>query len=240
MIDPARSFDRAADEYEAARPDYPIALLDALPVPPDATVLDIGAGTGKLTRVLARRYAHVIAVEPLDNMRAILERVVPDAESHPGSADAIPLPDASVDAVFAAQAFHWFATDAVVAEIARVLKPGGVFADVFNESDHSPEFPDAYKARLDALFAQPRTGAEDDQRVAVIERGPFTQMRVDTVDHAQVQDRDSVLRFMQSISYVAKLPDDERTALMHELGSLLPEGTYSFPIVATARWAVRV
>jgi SAM-dependent methyltransferase len=240
VIDPARSFDRAAEEYEAARPGYPIELLEALPVHSDATVLDLGAGTGKLTRVLARRYARVIAVEPLDNMRAILERVVPEAEAHAGSADNIPLPDASVDAVFAAQAFHWFATDAVVAEIARVLKPGGIFADVFNESDHSPAFPTEYRERLDALFAQPRTGAEDDERVAVIERGPFTQMRVDTVDHEQVHDRESVLRFMQSISYVAKLPDDQREELMDELGSLLPEGTYAFPIVATARWATRL
>jgi ubiquinone/menaquinone biosynthesis C-methylase UbiE len=239
VIDPARSFDRAAEEYEAARPDYPIALLDALPVTADATVLDLGAGTGKLTRVLARRYAHVIAVEPLDNMRAILERVVPDAEPRAGSADAIPLPDASVDAVFAGQAFHWFATDEVVAEIARVLRSGGVFADVFNDNDGESTLPPAYKARLEQIFAQPRTGAEDDERIAVIERGPFTQMRVATVKHEQLQDRDSVLRFMRSISYVAKLPDDEREALMDELASLLPEGEYRFPMVATARWAVR-
>lgn len=240
MIDPARSFDRAAEEYEAARPDYPIELLDALPVAADATVLDLGAGTGKLTRVLARRYAHVVAVEPLDNMRAILERVVPEAETKPGSAEGIPLPDAAVDAVFAGQAFHWFATDAAVAEISRVLRPGGVFADVFNESDHSPDLPPAYRERIDAIFAGPRTGAEDDERVAVIERGPFTETHIDTVQHEQVQDRDSVLRFMRSISYVAKLPDDEREALMAELGSLLPDGTYTFPIIATARWAVRL
>ena len=240
MIDPARSFDRAAEEYEAARPGYPVELLDALPLPAAATVLDLGAGTGKLTRVLARRYANVVAVEPLDNMRAILERVVPEADVHPGSADAIPLADSSVDAVFAAQAFHWFATDAAVTEIARVLRPGGVFADVFNESDHSPDLPAPYVERLDALFAQPRSGAEDDERVAVIERGPFTQMRIDTVEHEQVQDRDSLLRFMRSISYVAKLPDDEREALMDELASLLPEGTYTFPIVATVRWATKL
>ena len=239
-VHPSRSFDRAAEEYEANRPDYPDAVLEHVPVGSDAEVLDVGAGTGKLTRVLARRYAHVIAVEPLDNMRAILERVVPSAEAHAGSADAIPLPDASVDAVFAAQAFHWFATDAAVAEIARVLRPGGVFADVFNEGENSPDVPPAYQARLDALFAQPRSGAEDDERVAVIERGPFTQMRVDTAKHAQEQDRDSVLRFMRSISYVAKLPDDERETLMDELGSLLPEGTYTFPMIATARWATRL
>jgi SAM-dependent methyltransferase len=190
--------------------------------------------------VLARRYAHVIAVEPLDNMRAILQRVVPQAEAHAGSADAIPLADASVDAVFAAQAFHWFATDTAVAEIARVLRPGGVFADVFNEGEHSPDVPQAYRERLDELFAEPRTGAEDDERVAVIERGPFTQMRVDTLRHEQVQDRDSALRFLRSISYIAKLPDDEREATMAEFGALLPEGSYRFPMTATVRWATRL
>jgi len=205
-----------------------------------ATVLDLGAGTGKLTRVLARRYARVLAVEPLDGMRTILERVVPEAEAFAGGAESIPLPAASVDAVFAGQAFHWFATDAAVAEIARVLRPGGVFADVFNEGEESPDLPPEYKQRLEAIFAGPRTGAEDDQRIAVIERGPFRDLHTDTVAHEQVQTRDSCLTFMRSISYVAKLPDDEREALMAELGALLPPGDYRFPMVATARWAVRV
>jgi ubiquinone/menaquinone biosynthesis C-methylase UbiE len=239
-VDPARSFDRAAVEYEEARPSYPDELVDLLPIPRDATVLDLGAGTGKLTRVLARRYARVIAVEPLDGMRTILERVVPDAEALAGSAESIPLPDASVDAVFAAQAFHWFATDEAVAEIARVLRPGGVFADVFNDTEESPDLPAAYKAKLDEIFSELRTGAQDDVRAAVIERGPFRDMRIDTVAHEQVQSRESCLTFMRSISYVAKRPEEEREALMGELGALLPPGEYRFPMVATVRWAVRV
>jgi ubiquinone/menaquinone biosynthesis C-methylase UbiE len=202
-------------------------------------VLDLGAGTGKLTRVLARRYAKVYAVEPLDGMRAILERVVPAAEALDGSADAIPLPDASVDAVFAAQAFHWFATDAAVAEIARVLRPGGVFADVFNETREPSPLPAEYRAKLDEVFSGPRGGAEDDQRIAVIERGPFRDLRTDTAEHEQVQSREQCLTFMRSISYVAKLPPDEREALMSELGALLPPGDYRFSMAATARWAVR-
>jgi SAM-dependent methyltransferase len=239
VIDPARSFDRAATEYEAARPTYPDALLELLPVDVSATVLDLGAGTGKLTRVLARRYAKVIAVEPLDNMRAILARVVPQAEALTGSAEQIPLPEASVDAVFAAQAFHWFATDAAVAEIARVLRPGGVFADVYNESEEPSPLPEAYKARIAEIFAEPRTGAEDDEREAVIRRGPFGELHLDSVVHEQVQDRESVLAFMRSISYVAKRPEAKREALMAELGALLPEGDYVFPMRASVRWAVR-
>jgi SAM-dependent methyltransferase len=239
VIDPARSFDRAAAEYEAARPTYPDALLELLPVDASATVLDLGAGTGKLTRVLARRYAKVIAVEPLDGMRAILARVVPQAEALAGSAEQIPLPDASVDAVFAAQAFHWFATDAAVAEIARVLRPGGVFADVYNDSEEPSPLPEAYKERIAAIFAEPRTGAEDDEREAVIRRGPFGELHVDSVVHEQVQDRDSVLAFMRSISYVAKRPEAEREALMAELGALLPERDYVFPMRASVRWAIR-
>jgi trans-aconitate methyltransferase len=101
VIDPARSFDRAAVQYERARPGYPAELLDLLPLTPDAEVLDLGAGTGKLTRILVERYRRAIAVEPLDGMRAILEDVVPAAESMAGWAESIPLPDASVDGVFA-------------------------------------------------------------------------------------------------------------------------------------------
>src|SRR5262249_26950580 len=106
VIDPARSFDRAAVQYERARPGYPAELLDLLPLGADAEVLDLGAGTGKLTRVLVDRYPRVVAVEPLDNMRAILEDVVPAAESIAGWAESIPVPDASGGGRFAGQALH--------------------------------------------------------------------------------------------------------------------------------------
>jgi len=153
VIDPARSFELAAEEYEATRPSYPDEVLDLLPVANDAVVLDLGAGTGKLTRVLARRYARVTAVEPLDGMRGILERVVPGVEALAGSAEQIPLGDASVDAVFAAQAFHWFDHERAVAEIGRVLRPGGILALVWNGPDASRPnpLPPAYLAYLGEL-----------------------------------------------------------------------------------------
>jgi len=142
----AGSFERAAEEYERGRPGYAKPALDAVDVSPDAVVLDLAAGTGKLTRQLVPRFARVIAVEPLDGMRAVLERPVPDAEALKGSADAIPLEDDAVDAVFVAEAFHWFANETAVREIARVLRPRGVLAILFN---HDPD-----RTRLLAQLAE--------------------------------------------------------------------------------------
>jgi SAM-dependent methyltransferase len=240
LIDPARSFDRAAEAYEAARPSYLDVLLALLPLGPEATVLDLGAGTGKLTRVLAQRYARVLAVEPLDGMRAILERVVPEAEAFAGSAEDIPLPDGAVDGVFAAQAFHWFATDDAVAEIARVLRPGGIFADVWNETEEPSPLPEAYQSRVGQLFAEtPVIGTHDERRIDVVRRGPFGEPQLRTVQHEQVQDRESTLALLTSVSMIARRPEDERTALMAELGALLPEGEYRFTLRASVRFAVR-
>jgi SAM-dependent methyltransferase len=241
VIDPARSFDRAAAEYERTRPDYPDAVLESLPVPPEATVLDVGAGTGKLTRVLARRYARVIAVEPLNGMRSILERAVPGVEALAGRAEEIPLPDASVDAVFAAQAFHWFANDAAVAEIARVLHPGGLFCLVWNSADESrpSPLPQAYRDYLDELRAEKSAG-DGPPFAEVIGRGPFGEVHESSVAHDHVLDRQGLLDNARSVSWIASRPDDEHERVLGRLGELLPEGTYSIPNLANVLWAVRI
>jgi len=241
LIARARSFDRAAEAYEAARPSYPDALLELVPLPRRATVLDLAAGTGKLTRVLVRRYARVLAVEPLDGMRSILEAVVPQAESRAGSAEAIPLPDGAVDGVFAAQAFHWFATDQAVGEIARVLRPGGVFVDVWNETVDPSPLPDGYRERVEAFFdSAPKTGVTLEDRADAVARGPFGDPQHALVRHEQRQSRAAVLEHLSSVSAVAHLPVEEGAALLAELGALLPEGEYVFHIEANARWAVRL
>jgi SAM-dependent methyltransferase len=238
VIDRARSFDRAAEAYESARPSYPDALLDHLPLGPDAGVLDLGAGTGKLTRVLVGRYARVVAVEPLDGMRAILERVVPDAESLAGSAEAIPLRDASVDGVFAVTAFHWFANDDAVAEIGRVLRPGGVFAWIWNDTIEPQPLPEPYAARFREVEheagGEPRT---DGELKAAMQGGPFGELQTGTVLHEQVQDRVGVLAYASSTSAVARRAD--AAAVLAELGDLLPEGAYRFAMRANVTWAVR-
>ena len=130
------SFGAAATEYAEHRPDYaPAAVRWALAMAPGPRVLDLGAGTGKLTAALVAAGAEVVAVEPDPQMLAQLRRELPDVPALPGSAEAIPLPDASVDAVVAGHALHWFDMAVAGPEIARVLAPGGVLAGLWNVLD---------------------------------------------------------------------------------------------------------
>src|SRR3954454_13116307 len=120
------SFGPAAADYERVRPSYPGSAVAWLVGTEPQRVLDLGAGTGKLTRVIVALGHDVVAVEPLPEMRAELSAALPTVETHAGSAEAIPLADASVDAVVVGQAFHWFDQARAVPELARVLRPGGV------------------------------------------------------------------------------------------------------------------
>lgn len=240
MIEPSRSFDRAAVQYEQARPGYPDGVLDLLPLDADAVVLDLGAGTGKLTRLLTSRYARVVAVEPLDGMRAILEERVPGAESHAGTAEAIPLPDASVDAVFAGQAFHWFANDEAVTEIARVLRPGGVLCLVWNESAAPSPLPEPYRAYLRTLHLPSLDEVQSGPTWGeVVARGSFGELEEAVVDHEQRQERGDVLAFAQSVSWIAHRPEAERGRIMRDLDALLPAGPFAFPMQANVNWTRR-
>ncbi len=152
MSEPGRSFDETAPTYAAVRPAYPQAALDWL-VPdwlvpdwlvPDGTrrVLDLGAGTGKLTRQLADLGLDVVAVEPWLQGAAELAEWVPEAELRLGAAEDLPLPDACVDAVFVGSAFHWFEHGTALAEIRRVLRPGGTFGLIATDpTTRSPGSP---------------------------------------------------------------------------------------------------
>src|SRR4051812_14642008 len=123
----ARGFTAGADAYERSRPDYPAAavaeIVERLDLRPGRTIVDLGAGTGKLTRLLVPSGARIIAVEPLDAMRAKLAMTAPSADAIAGTAEAIPLPDGSVDGVTCGQAFHWFDARRAFAELHRVVRP---------------------------------------------------------------------------------------------------------------------
>ena len=231
----ARSFHRAAEEYERGRPGWPAEVLDLVPVADDSTVLDLGAGTGKLTRILAGRYRRVLALEPLDELRAILAERVPSAKPLPGVAEAIPLGDAEVGAVFAAQSFHWFANEVALAEIARVLRPGGVFARLWNEALEPSPLPDAYRRRLSDLHDEMRPSEIPDD---VFDGTPFGESSEGAIDHEQISTRDDVLAFAASVSWVANR--DDRDEVLAELAEMLPEGDYVFRMRAHVEWAHRV
>ena len=131
----ASSFASVADAYERARPEYPDDAVRWLVGDEPADVVDLGAGTGKLTRRLVALGHRVTAVEPLAEMLEHLRLAAPEARAVTGSAEQIPLPDASADVVVSAQAFHWFDHQAALPEMARILRPGGRVALVWNTRD---------------------------------------------------------------------------------------------------------
>jgi ubiquinone/menaquinone biosynthesis C-methylase UbiE len=243
---PPDAFGNSAREYELGRPRWPQELIDRvvreLELKADATVLDLGAGTGKLTRDLVPRFARVLAVEPDDAMRNVLREVVPQAEPLDGSAEAIPLGADSVDAVFTAEAFHWFASDETVAEIARVLRPRGGLAIFWNVEFGEPEpsMGDAVEAVLDEAFA--RGGAPGIGKVLSgawrrpLEASAFGPMQEAEAEREVVRDRERWLATMLSVSSIASQSDEERLTLATRLRELVPDVEYRWRIRTIAYW----
>lgn len=134
-------YSKASDTYQSGRPTYPKQLIhwlcDTLQINPDMTVMDLGAGTGKFTYILADTGAKIIAVEPVAEMLGKLQTAMPKVQTIQAAATKIPLDDESVDVVICAQAFHWFASAEVLAEIRRVLKPDGYLGLVWNVRNES-------------------------------------------------------------------------------------------------------
>ena len=205
-------------------------------------MLDLAAGTGKLTRLLVTRFARVIAVEPLDGMRAYLEELVPEADALAGEAEAIPLPDASVDAIFVGEAFHWFGGPAAVAEIARVLRPGGTLVLMWNErgGPTRPPLPEAYRSRIrERRVATAAWPYGDGKWRPAVEAGPFGPIEQVSVASVHELDRDTMLASVRSWSWIANLSEEEREAELRALGELLPEGSWTIPIRVDVFWARR-
>jgi SAM-dependent methyltransferase len=222
-------FDAVAEDYEFGRAGWPPEVVDGVA---GEVVLDLAAGTGKLTRLLVERFPRVIAVEPLAGMRAVLERVVPEAESLEGTAEAIPLPDASVDAAFVAEAFHWFDAAAAARELARVLRPGGMLRLVFNvwKGPFRPSLGPEARRLLERMG--PGGGAKI--RAGEWKRGfdslPFTPLQERHLDHEDVADRDRVVAHLVSTSSAGELGESERRVLGAELRAAIPVGGYRVEI----------
>jgi SAM-dependent methyltransferase len=153
----ARSFQQTGRDYDRYRPSFPPQAVDALVPTRVPALLDLGAGTGKLTELVRDRAERVFAVDPSERMLSVLHEKLPFVAALRGTAEAIPLPDASVDAVVVAQAFHWFDRDAATAEIARVLRRGGTLGLVWNRST-----PDCTWDWACGHVAHPRAASDED------------------------------------------------------------------------------
>ena len=203
------AFGGAAEDYARGRPSYPLeAVIWALPLGA-RQVLDLGAGTGRLTERLLAVGMDVVAVEPLENMR---RHIPAAADARDGTAEAIPLADGSVDAVVAGQAFHWFDIPRAMAEIFRVLRPGGTVGLFWNMLDDREPWVHAFATAIVAeerLTAMPG-GADPPYRDVAGMSDPERRM----FPHAERYDADRLAAFVRSRSQTILLPADERTALL--------------------------
>lgn len=219
-----RGFQAGAAAYERGRPGYPgdaLRWLAArLDLRPRRTVLDVGAGTGKLTRELVATGATVLAVEPVLAMRAILERLVPEARALDGTAEALPVEARSVDAITAAAAFHWFEAPAALAEFARVLRPGGRFALLWNRRRSDEPVHQAIDAIIEPHRGPTRSHLDGSWRGEVERTGRFRLVAEQRVPFEQVLDRAGLLDRIGSISFVAALPDGDREEVLTRVRTL--------------------
>src|ERR1700750_267595 len=216
--DARRGFGSAADAYERGRPGYPAKAIRwlerRLELGPGRTVVDVGAGTGKLTRELVSSGATVVAVEPVPAMRAVLEETAPEATALDGTAAALPLGGGSVDAVVVAQAFHWFDAPVALAEFHRVLRPQGRFALIWNRRLREQplwraisEITEPYRHDTPAYY-------RGEWRQPVAATSLFT--RVDELETPLEQelDGDELVDRIGSTSFIAALPDPERSGVL--------------------------
>jgi SAM-dependent methyltransferase len=232
----ARSFELVADLYERARPGYPPEavewIAERLELQPGRTVLDLGAGTGKLTRALLETGARVIAVEPGDAMRAELERATPGAEALRGSAEDIPLPTASVDAIAVGQAFHWFRHDVAIPELRRVLRRGGGVALLWNSRDREAPLHKEI-GDLIAPFVPPGRVPPEEWSRELCESVLFGPLEERRFPFVQVLDEDLLAERIASVSFIAAAPPTARRELDEQLRRVAQRlgGRVDFPYV---------
>jgi len=254
------SFGAAAAAYAEHRPGYAEAAVrwalepvrDPQPAADDrqptadrqpVRVADVGAGTGKLTATLVSLGAEVTAVEPDPQMLAELRRTMPAVRSVPGSAEEIPLPDASLDAVLAGQAMHWFDLNRALPEIARVLRPGGVLAGLWNVDDDRVGWvaglAEISKRTSSITLTRWRDSAGQSRQERLAEKGSdlFEAGEVAEFGHGQVRTADSLLATIGTHSHLLVMDGAERVALLARVGDFLrnqPEtahGEFTLPMV---------
>lgn len=232
------SFGGAVEDYLRGRPGWPLEAVDVVGVAPESRVLDLAAGTGKLTEALAGRFASVVAVEPDAAMRAANRW----GEVVAGTAEAIPLENASVDAVFVAEAFHWFCDPPVLREIERVLRPRGTLALLWNRPRKSLEELSGVRELMERLRDEAGVSSKSHRFYSgafkeVFAGSGFGPLQEAAFEHEQELDREGLVAYLMSQSQVASRTRDERREIRGELERLIPRGRYVRPLRAEIYWA---
>ena len=221
----ARGFSAGADAYERGRPEYApeaiATLVRELGIGPGRRVLDLAAGTGKLTRAFVHTGAELVAVEPVAEMRAKLIAAVPGVEALDGTAERIPQPNHSVDAVVVGQAFHWFDGVRAVSEIRRVLRPGGALGLIWQSRNPTQPWIERLNEIIDRLSGENprfRSGAwrQAFEQVALFE--PFANA---SFEHVHRLTPENVVDRVASISYIAAAAEGDRQAVLEAVRKLL-------------------
>ncbi|MEO5837179.1 MAG: class I SAM-dependent methyltransferase [Acidimicrobiales bacterium] len=252
LVDPADAWgaDQNASSYERGRPSYPPAAVEhlarVLNIGPGRTVVDLGAGTGKFTRLLLATGATVVAVEPQAAMRAELSAASAASSSSSvevldGGAESIPLPDASVDVVCAATAFHWFDHEVAMPEIARVLRDGGGLGLIWNERDERVPWVREMTEIIRWDGYRPY-GVTFDWRPFIGLGGFFTYDGRLQLPYAQLLDRASFVDRVSSISYISTLSPEARAPVLARCAELVAgfDEPFELPYQCDVIWASRV
>jgi len=213
-------------DYEAARPSYPpdaVAwFVENLRIAPGATVVDLAAGTGKLTRLLVPAGASLIAAEPVAGMRATFRAVLPNVPIIATTAEQLPFRDGSLDAVTIAQAFHWFDEDRAIAALARAVRVGGRVGLVWNARDRSVPWVNDVWAIMDRVEKRaPWRDHENWRDSALRDRPGFGPLNAAEFRHEQTVTPAAMVQRVASVSHVAVLPHAEREAVLEEVRNVL-------------------
>jgi SAM-dependent methyltransferase len=221
-----RGYEAGVEHYQRGRPTYPddavTYLVGELAIVDGRDVVELGAGTGKFTELIAYTGARINAVEPVPAMRSALERNCPTVTVLDGAAEAIPLPDASADAVIAAQSFHWFDGDRALPEIHRVLRPDGALGMIWNVRDEASDWSERLTAMFDRLAGEGAPRYRSGRWREAFERselfGPLHHRLAYHVHHVSPE---AFLDRVLSVSYVAAASEDDRTRVRAELDDLI-------------------
>ena len=246
-VDPvaAAGFGSAADVYERARPSYPEEAMqwiaECTGLGRGSVVADVGAGTGKLTRLLVSMHARVIAVEPIEAMRAILLETVAGAEVLNGVAEALPLEDESVDVVTVAQAFHWFDHAVAIPELHRVLRRGGYLVLIWNSRDMTDELQRSLEELLAPLRESVPYQLGGKWREPLSASGLFGPPQEAQFAIAQQMTTAGVCERVTSTSFVAAMTTAEREVLLDQVRALTAgrDEPFAFPYVTEVYVAER-